>query len=212
MYTWEFKEFAAVGMGLLRKLHVLLTKPNIFCYPAPSTRIRIFLIRIFSLRIQLPFTRIQEIWHTNPQLFESALKSGNFLILYESGISWTLNPDILLSSDVTRSSPVLYREYSIRCREQCYRFFTSWTSVSSLIRCVQLKLAMITVHFNYDKRRLYIVKLLSMSDERVQYGCGWTWKFLNQQRKPWGFTHEDSKPQPVKKNFLVQIWSLGFQI
>ena len=27
---------------------------------------------------------------------------------------WTLNPDIFLSGDVTRSSPVLYREYCIQ--------------------------------------------------------------------------------------------------
>ena len=33
-----------------------------------------------------------------------------------SGNVWTLNPDILLSTDVTRSSPVLCHEYSRRCR------------------------------------------------------------------------------------------------
>ena len=46
--------------------------------------------------------------------YESALQSGNFWIRYESGIVWTLNPDIFLSGDVTRSSPVLYREYCIQ--------------------------------------------------------------------------------------------------
>jgi len=30
---------------------------------------------------------------------------------FESGIVWTLNLDIFLSGVVTRSSPVLYREY-----------------------------------------------------------------------------------------------------
>ena len=45
--------------------------------------------------------------------YESALQSGNFWIRYESGIVWTLNPDIFLSGDVTRSSPVLYRKYCI---------------------------------------------------------------------------------------------------
>ena len=48
----------------------------------------------FSLRIRLPSTRIRWIRHTNPQLFEPALQSGNFWIRYESGIVWTLNPDI----------------------------------------------------------------------------------------------------------------------
>ena len=59
---------------------------------------------------------------------------------------------------VTRLSPVLYRKYSRRDRAQCYRFFTSWTSVSSLITSLQLNLAMITVHFNCAKRRLDILK------------------------------------------------------
>ena len=45
---------------------------------------------------------------------ESALQSGNFWIRYESGIAWMLNQDIFLSGDVTRSSPVLYREYCIQ--------------------------------------------------------------------------------------------------
>ena len=47
-----------------------------------------------------------------------------------------------LSSGVTRSSPVLF------------------TSVLGLITCVQLNLAMITVHLNYFKRRLDSLKLL----------------------------------------------------
>ena len=49
-------------------------------------------------------------------------------------------------------------------------FFTSWTSVSSLITCVQLNLAMIAVHFNYAKRPLAIPRLLFLarrSDRRI---------------------------------------------
>ena len=84
--------------------------------PRPSTHIRIFL---------------------NPQLFpsgyyfrphvsgESGIRIRNFLnplssveiilIRYESGIAWTLNPDIFLSCKVTRSShPVVYRKYCIQ--------------------------------------------------------------------------------------------------
>ena len=41
----------------------------------------------------------------NP-LFQSA----NSWIRYESGIVWTPNPDIFSSGDITRSSPVLYRD------------------------------------------------------------------------------------------------------
>ena len=44
----------------------------------------------------------------------------------------------------------------------------TWTSVSSLITCVQLNLTKITVHFNYEvKRWLYILRLLSMSDGQL---------------------------------------------
>ena len=39
----------------------------------------IFESATFSLRIRLPSTRIWCIRHTNPQVFESALQSGNFL-------------------------------------------------------------------------------------------------------------------------------------
>ena len=53
--------------------------------------------------IAAPSSRIRWILRT-----KSALQSGNFLIRYESGIVWTLNPNILLSGDVTRLSPVLY--------------------------------------------------------------------------------------------------------
>ena len=110
------------------------------CSPkASSTRIRIF----FNLQLfRLPSTRILLIRHTNPQLFESAPQSGHFWRSYESGIVWTVNPDMyFFSSSHTRL-----------CRAQCFRLFTSKTSVSSLITWVQLNLAIITVHFNYAKR------------------------------------------------------------
>ena len=61
---------------------------------------------------------------------------------YEWGIVWTVNPDIyVFSSSHTRW-----------CRAQCFRLFTSKTSVSSLITWMQLNLAIITVNFNYAKR------------------------------------------------------------
>ena len=44
-----------------------------------------------------------------------------------------------LPSDVTRSSPVLNREYSRWYLEQCYRFFTSGTSASSLSNVCAVK-------------------------------------------------------------------------
>ena len=82
---------------------------------------------------------------------------------------WTLNPNIAFFFHPVTSQDRAHHECSRRCRAQCYRFFTFYTSVSSLITCVQLNLAMITVHFNYAKQRLDILKLLSMSDWRI--GC-----------------------------------------
>ena len=69
-----------------------------------------------------PSTCNRWIRHTNLQLFEFALQSRNFWIRYESGIEWTLNPDIFSSGDITRWSPVLYREYCIQDGNPVPRF------------------------------------------------------------------------------------------
>ena len=58
----------------------------------------------------------------NRQLFESALQRGNFLIRYKSGIVCTLNPNILLSGDVTRSSPVLTADTAFKMATSFPRF------------------------------------------------------------------------------------------
>ena len=59
-----------------------------------------------------------------------ALQNGYFLIRCESGTLWTPNPKFLFfyPDDVTRSSPVPYREINSQdgCQGQYY-FFTSWT-------------------------------------------------------------------------------------
>ena len=82
-----------------------------------------------------------------------------------------LNPDIFFSNDVTRSSPVLY---SVNIQDGAERNFIaplllglSWT-ISHLITCMQLNLAMITVRFNYAKRRRDILKLLFMSERQIR--------------------------------------------
>ena len=49
----------------------------------------------FSFWIWLPSTNIHWVRHMTPQLSESTVQSGSFLICYESGIMWMLNPDIL---------------------------------------------------------------------------------------------------------------------
>ena len=53
-------------------------------------------------------------------LFESALQSGNFWIRYQSGIVRTLNPDILSSGDITKSSPRKGRaRYKFSAHDAC---------------------------------------------------------------------------------------------
>ena len=118
--------------------------------PRPSTRIRIFL---------------------NPQLFhwgfgfrhylsdESGMRIRNFFnplsrveifgIRYGSGIVWTpLNPDIYIFFISWHNSSFPCAEYSRWCLAQCYRFFTSRTTVSRIITCRPYDLTMITVQFN----------------------------------------------------------------
>ena len=67
----------------------------------------IFESATFSFQIRLPSTRNWLIRHANPlsrvEIF--------FMIRFESGIVCTVNPDIILSGDLARSSPVLYREF-----------------------------------------------------------------------------------------------------
>ena len=123
----------------------------------------IFEAATFSFWIWLPSTRIRWIRYTNPQLFESAHQSRNFWIRYEYGIVWTPNPDIFLSSDVTRScvfKMVLSAMLSLL-------YFLDFNFESKYITCRLCDLAMITVHLNYSKRRLDILKLLAMSGGQV---------------------------------------------
>ena len=84
--------------------------------------------------------------HTYPvrPAYESVRQTGNFLIRYESAIAWTLIPDMFLSSDVTTSSPVLYHEYSRRCRARWVIASTLHGLQFQVITCGLLNLAMIT--------------------------------------------------------------------
>ena len=128
---------------------------NVIIYPHVSGY---FWIRNFSLADSSP-TRIRY----NQQLFVSALQSEN--------VEYAMKSVIFSSSDVTRSSPVLYSEYSRRCRTQCYGFFTSWTSISG----VQLA----------DERRVNLhtcrrPNSIWKPDVRA-------WKFLNRYRTIFGF-------------------------
>ena len=105
-----------------------------------------FWIRNFGFR-----QRIRWIRHTNPQPFNPLSRVGISGIRYEPGtrvdaaksgyffISWR---------NKIKHNSFPCAEYSRRCRAQCYRFFTSRTTVSRLITCRPYDLTMITVQFN----------------------------------------------------------------
>ena len=71
----------------------------------------------------------------------------------------TLNPDIFLSGDVTRSSPVLYHEYLDAC------------SVANIPRGV------LGARVYPDTCRIRVEGQI-----RFEYGYVWTWKFLNPEK------------------------------
>ena len=65
--------------------------------------------------------------------YKSALQSGIFLNALRIWNRVDARSRFVLNSEVTRSTPVLCREYSSSwCRALGYLFFTSWTSVLSL--------------------------------------------------------------------------------
>ena len=125
----DFSVFVTILFKLPFNLEPVHTYPDIFESATSSFRMRF-----------PPTARTRCIRHTNPQRF----LMRNRVLAKLSGNMYIYN---FLSSDFTRWSPVLCREYSRRCWAQCYRFFSFWTSVLSLITCVQLNLAMITAHF-----------------------------------------------------------------
>ena len=142
--------FNLVGKRAWYIIHQIICK-NVFLIVPDTVTDKIFLLRP-RLLVSGYFVNPQLLYPVNPA-YEFAtfwIRSPEWKFLNTPRV-WALNPDIF-SGDVTRSSPVLYRKYSRRCWAQCYRFFTSWTSVSSLITCLQFNLAMITIHFNYARQ------------------------------------------------------------
>ena len=85
-------------------------------------------IRIRNLLIRSPEWEFHE-----PGTRVDAAKSGYFFISWRNKIKHNSFP---------------CAEYSRWCRAQCYRFFTSRTTVSRLITCRPYDLTMISVQFN----------------------------------------------------------------
>ena len=135
---------------------------------APSIRIQIFESASFSSHIQV--------------FGESGIRIRNFLnpLSRLENFEYAMNPEshgrliqIVLSNDVTRSSPDFYLEYFMKAAERSVIASLILGIISSLITCVQLNLPMINLHFNHDKRRvdiLYTVHTPHSSSKTLRYG------------------------------------------
>ena len=67
-----------------------------------------------EVHLRRPFIAASVLTYPVNPAYKICSPERNFLIRYESGIVWTLNPNILLSGDVTGLSPVLYLRYCIQ--------------------------------------------------------------------------------------------------
>ena len=75
--------------------------------------------------------------------------------------------------------------------------------ISSLVACMQLNLAMLTVHLNYMKQRIEIFTLLSLSDGRI--GRQRQLKRLGRQPRPRRFWVRPGRTSAWWDNFVNQI-------
>ena len=75
--------------------------------------------------------------------------------------------------------------------------------ISSLIACVQVNFAMLTVHLNYVKERANIFKLLSLSDGRI--GRQRQLKRLGRQPRPRRFWVRPGRTSAWWDNFVGEI-------
>ena len=87
--------------------------------------------------------------------------------------------------------------------------------ISSLIACVQVNFAMLTVHLNYVKERANIFKLLSLSDGRI--GRQGQLKRLGRQPRPRRFWVRPGRTSAWWDNFVGEIviqgeWRKNFRM
>ena len=134
---------------------------------------------------------------------ESCVWIGNFLnlfsreeilIRYESGIVWTFNPNILLSGDVTRSSPVLTADTAFKMATSFPRFsqgrarckFRALYDACSVVKSWVLEWIPIRVRSSDTVD----------GQTRFEWGYVWTLEFLNPERKSCEF-----------KNIQIRVWT-----
>ena len=130
----------------------------------------------------------------NPHLFESALQSGSFWIRSESGIVWTLNPDIIFfirwRNKIEPSSLpwILYSRWKpllfYPSRSQpCSSHFSDFRRAESVIfrALYDACLALLPI-FPEESWVLERIRIrVGYVPERGKYGYLWTWKFWNPQ-------------------------------
>ena len=111
----------------------------------------------------------------NPQLFESALQSGNFWIRYIRN-RVNAKSEYFLSGDVTRSSPVLYREYCIQHDNLAPKF--SLLPVFTTHALLPNPRGVLGTRMNPDTCRIRVDGQI-----RFENGYVWMWKFKNAEKK-----------------------------
>ena len=88
---------------------------------------------------------------------------------YESDTCGRAYPYIFVYTDVTVSEPVFFRaRFSKMAASRNVVCSMLLGLLSSLIACLELNVAMLTLNFNYLRRRLSIMRLLAISDSSVQ--------------------------------------------
>ena len=149
-------------------------------------------------REELPFLpprppHYQRTWNRLHVSGESGIQIRNFLNplsrmeIFETEIVSTLNPDIFLFSDVTRSSPVLYREYCIQDGNLVPRFSQGrlrckFRALYDACCVANIPKGVLGTRVNPDTYRMRVDGQI-----RFEKGYVWTWKFLNPERKSCGF-------------------------
>ena len=123
-------------------------------------------------------------------------------LCYKSGIAWTLNenPDIFLSGDVARLSPVLYHEYCIQDGNLVLRFsllpveestlllaffFNFWVDSAIILDANSVPFTMHALLPIFPEE-FWVLEWIWIHVRYVWTGK-FNWKFLNPQRKICGF-------------------------
>ena len=143
-----------------KKKHSVLKGP-VHTYPD------IFENRDFFLCFSLPFTRIQRFRSLKTEVFQNALQSGDFLKQRFIVFVWTGETEVFKYDDVIlkiQSFPLKVCIFKTNMASTKAFLVSSLLGlVSSLIAYLQLQVAYVDLQADYTRRRLGIIRLLSLS-------------------------------------------------